>query len=341
MNKYIFLILLGCIYFVNKSIAQVKSLRVVQEEQLDSVPGMVVMDSEGKIVGHEINLKKAGRFSGTYQSEINVEGWPQVTIDRYLNLIVDKKNNRLITYGHPPSNDVASAEVNLVIYTSNGELLFQKDNVLSSRKNKVAVSNSGEIYIAGWNKDFKQVIQKYEKNGKLEWETPLPFQLEVSGIDLSENDRSLVVLQNNNGWGSIELSDSKSALLHMDSTGKIIHKWTSIDNFHILKYLNNEYILISNGYHLILKEINTFDSVGEDQFTEEGIVKINSDKSSFSFLTKKNNLYQYKVVDKGLVKHKKFELSNINASSFEVNFIDLKQENMINISTKKTKFSLQ
>lgn len=345
MKKYILLVLMchSC-YFLQLFAQEVELLQVVKEEVFDLSKGAPLFDMEGNMVGYRQNLEEKGKLVDSFRSKISVDGWTDFVIDRFMYVVIDKKNGRLITYGSPAGLDVVRTDIHIAIYSENGSLIVHKESIIYGDKNNIVFSNNGDIYIAGKDSTFQETIYKINTSGKMEWSIPLVQNVRIKGIGLSNDGLSLAVLQSNNENRNTSLEKNGSTITYLSSKGVVYNSFRTLNNFNYLNFLGPEKVLLSNGYHLITHDLIDFKTLSNQHTTQDRIVRMERNQNenniiNIILITAKNKASLYNWNNEKLEKVKQFDLASLHINRSEILQIKFKN-NTLRLLTKNKSFFL-
>jgi hypothetical protein len=284
--------------------------------------------------------------TGKYKTDFVLYG-NKLSIDRFNYSIVNKEANRLYTFG-PKLFLGDHVNINyLHIYDLNGESIFSDfENVIIGKDIGFAVSDNGDVVIAGNELDGKCVILKFSKEGNLVWKSDLPKNVPIRDLEIAPNG-SIAVLQNPHlgprGKGKITILKSLSGEVLNEILSPSTNKLVFFDGKELLfgfrSFISHYSSLNEN---LDLKAYSLFQDLNSYLFASYLTVASNGQYFSGiaqDFDTPQQHLFLYQKVNGIFILKKKLNLSEFkkrNNLTFSVKNISINEGGEVNLDCYET-----
>lgn len=178
----LFILIINQILIFGQEIEELKLIKVEKKEKKISnssqTPFNTLYDHEGNFIS-ELNFSFSKKG---YEVEFLID---EVTFkfDRFLFAIVNKKANRLYTFGKKTASDCGGIQCPIrgfKIYDLTGQLIKVDSTILrTTSRSGFSVSDKGDLYVTGKaNVSNTLLIKKFNLNGILQWEKKFPLPKE-------------------------------------------------------------------------------------------------------------------------------------------------------------------
>jgi len=321
----------------------VEELQFISSERIEHYD-LGINDHHGNFVTN-LTFSKT-EDTGKYKTDFVLYG-NKVSIDRFNHSIVNKEANRLYTFGPKLFYGDHTAINYLHIYDLNGESIFSDfENVIIGQDIGFAVSDNGDVVIAGNQLDGKCVILKFNKEGHLAWKSNLPKNVPIRDLKIAPNG-SIAILQNPylgpRGKGKLTILKGLSGEVLNEILAPSANKLTIFDGKELLfgyRSFISHYSIINENLDLkaysLFRELNSYllASYLASDLNGQYFSGIAQD-----FEVPQQYLFLYHKVNGIFILKKKLNLSEFkkrNNLTFSVKNISINEEGEVNLDCYET-----